>query len=70
MGIQHAGKRKDDDYLVIQDRAEAITRAIDMADTGDLVVIAGKGHEDYQILGTERIHFDDREVARSVLNEL
>lgn len=70
MGIQHAGKRKDDDYLVIQDRAEAITRAIDMADTGDLVVIAGKGHEDYQILGTERIHFDDREVARSVLSEL
>ena len=70
MGIQHAGKRKDDDYLVIQDRAEAITRAIDMAETDDLVVIAGKGHEDYQILGTERIHFDDREVARSVLNEL
>jgi UDP-N-acetylmuramoyl-L-alanyl-D-glutamate--2,6-diaminopimelate ligase len=38
-----------------------------MAKPGDLVLIAGKGHEDYQILGTERIHFDDREIARAIL---
>ena len=40
-----------------------------MAEAGpdDLVLIAGKGHEDYQILGTERIHFDDREQAEAAL---
>jgi len=68
-GIQHAGKKKGDDYLVFADRAEAIRRAIGMAEPGDLVLIAGKGHEDYQIIGTERIHFDDREVARRMLKE-
>ena len=38
-----------------------------MAQTGDIVVIAGKGHEDYQLIRGERLHFDDREVARRVL---
>jgi len=38
--------------------------ALSLASTGDVVLIAGKGHEDYQILGTTKIHFDDREVAR------
>jgi len=67
MGVQRTPKRKDEDYLVIENREEAIRRAIAMARRGDLVLIAGKGHEDYQILGTERIHFDDREIARAVL---
>jgi UDP-N-acetylmuramoyl-L-alanyl-D-glutamate--2,6-diaminopimelate ligase len=49
--------------LVIGDRAEAIATAIRNAQPGDGVLIAGKGHEDYQILGTEKIHFDDREQA-------
>ncbi|RMF26095.1 MAG: UDP-N-acetylmuramoyl-L-alanyl-D-glutamate--2,6-diaminopimelate ligase [Cyanobacteria bacterium J083] len=53
--------------LVIVDRAKAITTAIEMAKPGDGVLIAGKGHEDYQILGTEKIHFDDREQAREAL---
>lgn len=66
-GAQHAGAKKHDDYLVISDRAEAIRAAITLARPGDLVLIAGKGHEDYQILGTTRIHFDDREVARAIL---
>ena len=69
-GIQFAGKKKEDDYLVIGDRAEAIAHAIAMAKPGDVVLIAGKGHEDYQILGTKRIHFDDREVARDILEKL
>ncbi|ELR96742.1 UDP-N-acetylmuramoyl-L-alanyl-D-glutamate--2,6-diaminopimelate ligase [Gloeocapsa sp. PCC 73106] len=55
--------------LVISDRAEAIATAITTAQPGDGVLIAGKGHEDYQILGTEKIHFDDREQAREVLTK-
>jgi UDP-N-acetylmuramoyl-L-alanyl-D-glutamate--2,6-diaminopimelate ligase len=66
-GMLLSGKRKDVDYLVIPDRAEAIRRAIEMARPGDLVMIAGKGHEDYQIIGTRCIHFDDTEVARAIL---
>jgi UDP-N-acetylmuramoyl-L-alanyl-D-glutamate--2,6-diaminopimelate ligase len=53
--------------IVIGDRATAIHQAIKKAKPGDGVVIAGKGHEDYQILGTEKIHFDDREQARDAL---
>lgn len=54
-------------YFVEPDRRAAIRLALRLADRGDLVLIAGKGHEDYQILGSERIHFDDREVAREEL---
>ena len=52
---------------VICDRATAIQTAILQAQPGDGVLLAGKGHEDYQILGTEKIHFDDREHARDAL---
>ncbi len=69
VGLQQAGRRKGPDYEVIEDRATAIHTAIGMAKPGDLVMIAGKGHEDYQIIGTEKIHFDDREVARAILAE-
>lgn len=54
-------------YEIIPDRREAIFRAIDEAQPGDLVMIAGKGHEDYQIFADRTIHFDDREVAREAL---
>lgn len=57
------------DSVVICDRATAIRTAILQAQPGDGVLIAGKGHEDYQILGTEKIHFDDREQARAALME-
>jgi UDP-N-acetylmuramoyl-L-alanyl-D-glutamate--2,6-diaminopimelate ligase len=53
--------------VVIGDRAAAIERAILEAKPGDGVLIAGKGHEDYQILGTEKVHFDDREQAMAAL---
>ena len=52
---------------VICDRAAAIQQAILSAQPGDGVLIAGKGHEDYQILGTEKIHFDDREQSHLAL---
>ena len=51
-------------YCVEADRRAAIRIALRVGAPGDLVLIAGKGHEDYQILGTNKIHFDDREVAR------
>ena len=52
---------------VESDRATAIAEAIAAAGPSDLVLIAGKGHEDYQIIGTSRIHFDDREEAEKAL---
>ncbi len=53
--------------IVEPDRRTAIRSAIRAADTGDVVIIAGKGHENYQILGKNRIHFDDREEATAAL---
>jgi UDP-N-acetylmuramoyl-L-alanyl-D-glutamate--2,6-diaminopimelate ligase len=62
-GIRKTGKP----YRKIADRTEAINEAIAQAGSGDLVLIAGKGHEDYQIIGRETFHFDDKEVARKAL---
>ncbi|MFH1097462.1 MAG: UDP-N-acetylmuramoyl-L-alanyl-D-glutamate--2,6-diaminopimelate ligase [Candidatus Desantisbacteria bacterium] len=56
-------------YRIIPDRREAIFHAISSAREGDIVLIAGKGHEDYQIMGDKTTHFDDREVAREALKE-
>jgi UDP-N-acetylmuramoyl-L-alanyl-D-glutamate--2,6-diaminopimelate ligase len=57
-------------YLVVPDRRRAIHFAIEIARPNDVVLIAGKGHETYQIVGTERHPFDDREQARQVLREV
>lgn len=56
-----------DKVKVIADRGEAIAHALSRACAGDLVLIAGKGHEDYQIVGTQRYHFSDREQALAAL---
>ncbi|MBD1910212.1 MULTISPECIES: UDP-N-acetylmuramoyl-L-alanyl-D-glutamate--2,6-diaminopimelate ligase [unclassified Leptolyngbya] len=64
-----AGIPEGTNPLVLGDRAQAIRTAILEAKPGDGVLIAGKGHEDYQILGTEKVHFDDREQARVALEE-
>jgi len=66
VGIKRRGKNN---YQTVIDRFEAIEKAFSMAENGDLVVIAGKGHEDYQILKDRRVHFDDREVVRKILSE-
>jgi UDP-N-acetylmuramoyl-L-alanyl-D-glutamate--2,6-diaminopimelate ligase len=54
-------------YEVIVDREEAIARAVAIARAGDVLVVAGKGHEDYQIIGKRKRHFDDREVLADLL---
>lgn len=61
------GKDGFPSYVVIPDRREAINFAIHLAEPGDVILIAGKGHENYQILGTKKIHFDDREEAERAL---
>ncbi len=65
--VEGLSKAKAVKYKVVPDRAEAIESALRDARPGDTVLIAGKGHEDYQILGDKRIDFDDRAVAKSVL---
>jgi UDP-N-acetylmuramoyl-L-alanyl-D-glutamate--2,6-diaminopimelate ligase len=57
-------------YLVEPDRRGAIAIALRLAREGDVVVIAGKGHEDYQLVGDKVLHFDDREVVRELATEL
>lgn len=56
-------------YTTIIDREEAIRQAIGMAREGDIVLIAGKGHETYQIIGRQTFPFDDREVVRRILSK-
>lgn len=56
--------------LRITDRAQAIRTAVVMAQAGDVILIAGKGHETYQIVGHERLHFDDREQVAAAFTEL
>ena len=60
-------RRTDTRTIVEPDRATAIRKAIEEAHAGDIVILAGKGHETYQIFRDRTIHFDDREVAREAL---
>ena len=57
-------------YVIEPDRRQAIALGISVSRPGDTVLIAGKGHETYQILANQTIDFDDREVARNVLETL
>jgi UDP-N-acetylmuramoyl-L-alanyl-D-glutamate--2,6-diaminopimelate ligase len=66
-GVRAAGAGA---YRVEPDRRAAIALAVGLARPGDLVLVAGKGHEDYQIVGTEKRHLDDREEVRRALERL
>ena len=57
-------------YEVIVNRKEAIFYAVQNARPGDTIVLAGKGHEDYQIIGHEKHHFDEREIVAEALKAL
>jgi UDP-N-acetylmuramoyl-L-alanyl-D-glutamate--2,6-diaminopimelate ligase len=66
VGMQKSGGK----YLIEPDRRKAIRMAIEEAHAGDIVLLAGKGHEDYQIFVDHTIHFDDRDQARKALIDL
>ena len=59
-----------DNFCVILDRLEAIKKSLSLAKAGDIVLVAGKGHEDYQIIKDKTTHFDDREVVRKCLQSM
>jgi UDP-N-acetylmuramoyl-L-alanyl-D-glutamate--2,6-diaminopimelate ligase len=63
-------RRFDTPHIAEPDRAKGIRRALEAARKGDVVLIAGKGHEPYQVLKDRTIHFDDREIARDILRSL
>lgn len=62
-----AANHRASQYKIIPDRRTAIEQAVNIAEKGDLVVIAGKGHENYQIIGNNKIHFDDKEEALAAI---
>jgi UDP-N-acetylmuramoyl-L-alanyl-D-glutamate--2,6-diaminopimelate ligase len=64
-----AGVVGHNNFLTITDRAQAIRTALRMAERGDVVLVAGKGHEDYQIIGKERHHFSDQEHILEFFNK-
>ncbi len=68
--IETGIKKTNGTYIKITDRRSAIKYAVENAKPGDIIVIAGKGHETYQIFKDKTIHFDDREVVRELIDEL
>ena len=66
-GVSITARKKT---LVITDRREAIKAAVMMASKDDIILVAGKGHENYQIIGSEKHHFDDKETIHELFNEL
>ena len=56
--------------MFIADRKEAIRAAVTLSPAGSVILLAGKGHETYQIMGTEHRHFDEREIVSEVFNTM
>ena len=67
MGMELSGRAKS---LFIEDREEAIRTALMLAGPGATVLLAGKGHETYQIIGTEKAHFDEKEIVSEIFKTL
>lgn len=68
--IEAGVKERTKEYLKIENRKAAIEKGISIARKDDIIVIAGKGHEDYQIIGKIKYHFSDREVAEEYLRSI
>ena len=68
--VEEGLRRVNKEYFKIEDRAEAIFKALSVAKTEDVVIVAGKGHEPYQILKDKTIHFDDREQVKIQFEKL
>lgn len=66
-GIRYDKNKK---VTVVLDRRQAIDQACNIAKSGDIVLIAGKGHEKYQIIGSEKIHFDDLEETIKIFKKI
>ena len=62
-------EKTDGKYVIVENRVEAIKYCMSIAEKGDIIVLAGKGHEDYQEIGGVRYHFDEREVVAKILEE-
>lgn len=58
------------EVISITDRSEAIAHALKIAKAGDTILLAGKGHETYQVIGKERVHYDEREVVADILSKM
>ena len=65
-GMDLSGRAKS---LFIEDREQAIRTAVMIATEGATILLAGKGHETYQITGTEKTHFDEREIVNNIFKE-
>ena len=62
-------KKADGEFITIIDRREAIRYAIENAREGDVIVLAGKGHEDYQEINGQKFHMDEREIVADVVKD-
>ena len=69
MTLRHGMKKTDGKYVKIADRKEAIRYAILHGQPGDVIVLAGKGHEDYQEIEGKKYHMDERELIQEILEE-
>jgi len=68
--IEEGIRKTNGEYVVIEDRTEAIRYAMKNARSGDVIVLSGKGHETYQIFKDKTIHYDEREIVENILKEL
>ncbi|MCX7715661.1 MAG: UDP-N-acetylmuramoyl-L-alanyl-D-glutamate--2,6-diaminopimelate ligase, partial [Clostridia bacterium] len=65
--IEEGMKKTDCEYVIIENRKEAIGYALDFARKDDIIILAGKGQETYQIIGKEKVDFDERIIVREHL---